>query len=42
LTLKNVGAHVNEGGLDTPLLGMSFISRFKSFTIDGDLLTLEY
>ena len=38
----NIKAHVNNGSLDTSLLGMSIISKFKNFTIDGDLLILEY
>ena len=42
ITFKNVKAHVNEGGLDVSLLGMSVISKFNSFTIDGDFLILEY
>jgi aspartyl protease family protein len=40
--MTEVKAHVNEGNLDVSLLGMSVISRFKSFKIDGDLLILEY
>lgn len=38
----DVKAHVNDGDLDTSLLGMSIISKFKNFTIDNDLLILEY
>lgn len=40
--MTKVKAHINEGDLDVSLLGMSVISRFKSFKIDGDLLILEY
>ena len=39
---NKVKAHINKGDLDVSLLGMSLISRFKSFTIDSDLLILEY
>lgn len=38
----DVKAHVNEGKLDTSLLGMSIINKFKSFSIDNDILILEY
>lgn len=40
--ITKVKAHINEGKLDVSLLGMSVISRFKSFRIDGNLLILEY
>lgn len=42
IVLYNVKAHVNEGELDTSLLGMSIINKFKSFSIDHDILILEY
>ncbi|MFK8040411.1 MAG: TIGR02281 family clan AA aspartic protease [Rickettsiaceae bacterium] len=35
---SDIKAHVSQGNLDVSLLGMSVISRFKSFTIDQDLL----
>ncbi len=39
---RNIEGHIGQGELDTSLLGMSVISRFKSFKIDKDLLTLSY
>lgn len=39
---NNVKAHVGTGDLDISLLGMSILERFKSFTIDKDILKLTY
>lgn len=36
----NIQASVNEGKLDTSLLGMDYLSRFGRIVIDGDTLTL--
>ncbi len=41
LRLANVRAHVNDGGLEDSLLGMTVLSRFKSVAIEGDALTLK-
>jgi aspartyl protease family protein len=38
MNFNNVAAHISNGDLDVSLLGMSIISRFKSFKIDRDLL----
>lgn len=38
----NIEAHVTSGELDISLLGMSVLSRFYSFKINNDLLTLSY
>lgn len=40
ITERDVPALVIERGLDTPLLGMSFLSRLQSFSATGDTLTL--
>ena len=37
---ENVPASVNEGQLDTSLLGMSYLSRFETIQITGNQLTL--
>ncbi len=39
-TDRNVGAIVNGGDLHTPLLGMSYLDRFRSFQIQGDRMIL--
>ena len=42
-TFYKVNAGVSKlGSLDNSLLGMSVISRFKSFQIDRDILVLKY
>ncbi|MDG1436246.1 MAG: TIGR02281 family clan AA aspartic protease [Rickettsiaceae bacterium] len=41
-TFYNIAASVNQGQLDTSLLGMSVIDDFKSFQISNDLLILNY
>lgn len=38
----DVNAFVSEGGLDTPLLGMSFLRRLRSFRAEGDKLVLSF
>lgn len=40
ITDRNVRAVVNGGELDTPLLGMSYLNRFRSFQIQGDRMIL--
>lgn len=40
ITDRNVRAVVNGGELDTPLLGMSYLNRFRSFQIEGDRMIL--
>lgn len=40
VTDRNVAAVVNGGELDTPLLGMSYLNRFRSFRIEGDRMIL--
>ncbi|MCA8927473.1 MAG: TIGR02281 family clan AA aspartic protease [Alphaproteobacteria bacterium] len=37
---RDVPAVVNGGDLDTSLLGMSYLKRFRSFQIQGDRMTL--
>ncbi len=39
---QNIGAHVSQDALDISLMGMSLISKFKTFKIDKDLLILSY
>ena len=39
-TDRNVRAIVNGGDLHTPLLGMNYLDRFRSFRIEGDRLIL--
>jgi aspartyl protease family protein len=39
-TDTNVPASVTEGGLDTSLLGMSYLDRFANIAIAGDVMTL--
>ncbi len=39
---RNIEAHIGTGGLDTSLLGMSVLERFKGFRIDRDMLTLSW
>ena len=41
-TFFNLEAHINSGGLDISLLGMSLIGDFKNFKITNDLLILKY
>lgn len=41
LLLPGVRAHVNDGGLEDSLLGMTVLNRFKSVAIAGDALTLK-
>lgn len=40
ITVYNVNATVSSGGLDGSLLGMSFLTRLKSYVIQGNTLTL--
>ena len=39
-TDTDVPASVTEGGLDTSLLGMSYLDRFANIEISGDTMTL--
>ena len=39
-TDTGVPASVTEGGLDTSLLGMSYLDRFANIAISGDVMTL--
>lgn len=41
IAVTDVRAAVMEGGLDTSLLGMSFLDRLSSFSVEGDTLTLR-
>lgn len=38
---RNVGAHVIDGGLQTSLLGMSYLRRFARVSFEGNLMVLE-
>jgi len=38
----NIAAIVNEGELDSSLLGMSFLDKIASMKIEGDKLTLKF
>ena len=40
ITMRNITAMVASGGLDTSLLGMSFLRRLKQFDIHDNILTL--
>lgn len=40
ITLHDVPASVNSADMDESLLGMAFLNRFRSFSVDGDTLTL--
>ena len=40
-TDTGVGASVSDGGLDTSLLGMSYLDRFSGIEISGDRMTLR-
>lgn len=40
LAFRNVGVSINEGDLDTSLLGMSFLDRFERIEIRGDRMIL--
>jgi len=40
-TEQNVPAWVNDGQMDTSLLGMSYLSRFASIEISGDTMFLK-
>jgi aspartyl protease family protein len=42
MVLRSISAGVGQGSSDVSLLGMSIISKFKDFRIDGDILTLSY
>jgi aspartyl protease family protein len=37
---QHIPASVNNAAMDTSLLGMSFLRQFKSYRVDGDVLTL--
>jgi aspartyl protease family protein len=40
VTLRNVPASVNQAEMDNSLLGMTFLKRFRSYSVEGDTLTL--
>lgn len=40
ITMQNVKAYVNEGTMDTSLLGMAYLSRFERIEITNDRLIL--
>ena len=40
--LNNIPASVNEGELDSSLLGMTFLDRLRSYKIEGDSLILNF
>ena len=42
ITLRDVDASVSQGGLDTSLLGMSFLGRLDSVEVRGERLVLRY
>jgi aspartyl protease family protein len=39
-SFRNVPASVNRAAMDQSLLGMSFLRQFRSYTVDGYVLTL--
>jgi aspartyl protease family protein len=42
IMLDNVDAHVSKGGVLTEsLLGMSFLTRLRSYEVSGDYMTLR-
>lgn len=41
LKLSNIDIYVNQAAMDSCLLGMSFLNRLHSFTIEHDTLTLN-
>jgi aspartyl protease family protein len=40
ITIENVKAAVSKGGLDTSLLGMSFLSKLKKFEVSKGAITI--
>ncbi len=40
IVVRNVEGTVSSGGLDSPLLGMSFLRKLSTFVIKGNTLTL--
>jgi len=40
--MQDFNASVNEGELDNSLLGMSFLSRLKSYNFAGNQLVLRF
>ena len=40
IVVNNVAATVSQGGLDTSLLGMSFLRQLKQFSVKGNTLVL--
>lgn len=40
IIIYNIEATVSDGGLDTSLLGMSFLRQLKQFSVKGNILTL--
>lgn len=42
VTLRDVDASVSQGGLDSSLLGMSFLGRLGSVEVRGERLVLRY
>lgn len=40
IVVRNVEGTVSSGGLDSPLLGMSFLRKLSTFVIKGNILTL--
>ncbi|NDF12150.1 MAG: TIGR02281 family clan AA aspartic protease [Proteobacteria bacterium] len=40
ITIRNVRASVNGASLDTPLLGMSFLEKLRSYEVKDNVLTL--
>ncbi len=42
MVFRDISVSVNEGELDISLLGMTFLERFSSYKVDGNILYLEY
>ena len=42
IIFKDVWVSINRSGMDTSLLGMSFLSRFKGYTVLDDRLMIYY
>ena len=41
IRMRHVPASVNEAPMGSSLLGMSFLSRLRSYEVEGDSLTLR-